>query len=130
MAKRKKKAWNNTNPLYRYLHRTKTTRRRAKTKVKRRRTGGLKMARRKKVSHRKSGLGGSSSLIRSALVGIGAAHLSGYVPVTVPYKEEIAGAAGAYMLGGKSMKSAAVGAAAVFLTKMASGQVTQTGGNY
>ena len=68
-------------------------------------------------------LGGSgiSGMAKSALVGIGGAHLAGYVPVNVPYKEEAAGAIAAYMLGGKNIKSAAIGAGAVFLSKMMQG---------
>ncbi len=84
------------------------------------------MARRRRSSSRRSPLGsaGMGGLAKSALIGIGTAHLANYVPINVPYKEELAGAVGAYLIGGKNIKSAAVGAGAVFLTKMVSGQST------
>ena len=90
------------------------------------------MARRRRVHHKRSMLGGSGigGLAKSALIGIGGAHLSGYVPINVPYKEEAAGAAAAYLIGSKNIKSAAVGAAAVFLTKMAQGNTGGSSGNY
>ena len=89
------------------------------------------MARRKRHFSRKSGmLGGAGSLVKSALIGIGGAHLSGYVPVAVPFKEEAAGAIAAYMIGGKNIKSAAVGAAAVYLTKMLGGGGAAGSQNY
>ena len=91
-------------------------------KVKRKRSRGVsKMAKRRFSKRSRSMISGSSGLAKSALVGIGAAHLAGYIPFAMPYKEEAAGAIGAYLVGGKNIKSAAVGAAAVFLTKMASG---------
>jgi len=74
---------------------------------------------------------GAGSLAKSALIGIGGAHLAGYIPVNVPYKEEAVGAIAAYLMGGKNIKSAAVGAGAVYLTKMASGtQAVSSSGNY
>lgn len=112
-----------TNPLYRYLHgKSKKT----KVSVKRRKRSMVKMARRRRSSSRRSPLGsaGMGGLAKSALIGIGTAHLANYVPINVPYKEELAGAVGAYLIGGKNIKSAAVGAGAVFLTKMVSGQST------
>jgi hypothetical protein len=87
MARRKKKAWNMSNPLYRYLHGKK-----AKTKTKKRtRKRGISMARRKKHS-RKSFGGGSlmngiirpKGLIASALIGAGAATMvenMGFTPL-------------------------------------------------
>jgi len=112
---------------------SKAVRRVRSVRVKRRRhlSGAVSMVRRgrKRSSHRGFAGGGMSSLVKSALVGIGAAHLVGYVPIQVPYKEEVAGAIGAYMLGGKNIKTAAVGAGAVFLTKMvSSGAVSQATG--
>jgi len=95
--------------------------RRKKVKV-RRRTGVFRMARKhKRVSHRRGLMGGTSSLLKSALIGVGTAHFAGYVPVNVPMKEEMAGALGAYMVGGKNVKSAVVGAGAVYLAKMLNG---------
>lgn len=129
MAKRKKRVWNMSNPLYRYLHKkkTKTVRTRTvKRKVKRR---AVRMARRHRKSGRKSFNGGMGGLAKSALIGIGSAHLAAFVPVNVPYKEEAAGAIGAYLIGGKNVKSAAIGAGAVFLTKMLAGQTSGTSGS-
>jgi len=117
-----------------YKNKAKRAVRRVRTSVKRRRylSGAVRMVRRgrKRSSHRGGiGGGGMMSLVKSALVGIGTAHLAGYVPIQVPYKEEVAGAIGAYMLGGKNIKTAAVGAGAVFLTKMvSSGAVGQATG--
>lgn len=68
------------------------------------------------------GIGNISGLAKSGLIGIGAAHVAGYIPINVPYKEEAAGALAGYMLGGKNIKGAIVGAGAVFLAKMANGQ--------
>ena len=110
----------------------------AKARVTRTRTRRVKsrrvfhMARRRgrRVSHRRTGMSGSvMSLIKPALIGIGAAHLSGYVPINVPYKEEAAGAVAGYLLGGK-IKGAAIGAGAVFLSKMAQGSTGGSSGNY
>jgi len=88
----------------------------------------------RRVSNRKGMLGGAgvSGLAKSALIGIGGAHLSGYVPINVPYKEEAAGALSAYMLGGKNIKNAAAGAAAVYLAKMLSnnGSASSTSGQW
>ena len=110
-----------------------TVRRARKIKVRTRR-GRVNMARRRhRTSHRRGMLGGAgvSGLAKSALIGIGSAHLAGYVPVNIPYKEEVAGAVGAYMIGGKNIKSAAVGAGAVFLTKMLQNNTGMTSsGNY
>ena len=78
-------------------------------------SGGIKMAKKRGFS-RKSGVNGMS-LLKSALIGIGSAHVAGYVPVNVPYKEEASGAIGAFICN-RSVKSAAVGAGAVLLTKM------------
>lgn len=122
-----------TNPLYRYLHGKKT---KSKPKIKTRRLKikrrVFQMARRRSNRrHAKRGgaMGGINSLARSALIGVGTAHFAGYIPVNVPFKEELAGAAGAYLIGGKNIKSAAVGAAAVFAAKMLSGQSGVSGGS-
>ncbi len=91
------------------------------------------MARRRgRVSHRRGMLGGAgiSGMAKSALVGIGGAHLAGYIPFAMPYKEEVAGAAAAYLLGGKNIKSAAIGAGAVFLSKMVQGGNAPVSGIY
>jgi len=68
---------------------------------------------------RKSKMGGAGSLIKSALIGLGAAHMAGYVPIQVPMKEEVAGAVGAYAMN-RNPVSALVGAGAVYLTKRVS----------
>jgi len=97
-------------------------------KAKRKSRGVQNMAKRRFSRKSRSMLGNSSGMIKSALVGIGTAHLAGYIPFAMPYKEEAAGAIGAYLVGGKNIKSAAIGAAAVFLSKMASSNgVPQTG---
>jgi len=90
------------------------------------------MARRRRVSHRRGfgGMGGVGSLAKSALVGIGGAHLAGYVPVNIPFKEEAAGAVASYLTGGKNIKSMAVAAGAVYLTKMMQGGGSGNAGNY
>lgn len=78
----------------------------------------VRMARRKRVSHRRGMLGGSGmSLAKTALIGVGAAHFAGYVPVNIPYKEEAVAAAVGYFLGGK-IKGAAVAGGAALLAKM------------
>ena len=111
----------------------KKVRRRRMSRSVKRRTGVFRMARRsKRVSHRRGMLGGSgvSSLAKSALIGVGTAHFAGYIPVSIPFKEEAAGAVGAYLIGGKNIKSAAVGAAAVYLAKMLANNGTGvSGGN-
>lgn len=87
------------------------------------------MARRRRVSHRRSfgGLGGAGSMAKSALVGIGGAHLAGYIPFNMPFKEEAAGAAASYLTGGKNIKSMAIAAGAVYLTKMMQGGSVASG---
>jgi len=77
--------------------------------------GGFSMAKKSKT-FRRSAMGGGMSLLKSALIGIGSAHVAGYVPISVPYKEEAAGAIGAFAMN-KSIKSAAIGAGAVLATK-------------
>jgi hypothetical protein len=96
-----------------------------------RRTGVFRMARRRsrRVSHRKSMMGGTGSLAKSALIGVGAAHFAGYIPVSIPMKEEAVGALAAYFIGGKSVKNAAVGGGAVYLAKMLAGNAGVSGGN-
>jgi hypothetical protein len=93
----------------------------------------VRMARRRgrKVSHRRGvmGMGGMGSIAKSALVGVGAAHFAGYIPVSIPFKEEAAGAIGAYLVAGKSVKSAAIGGIAVYLAKMLSGSGAASSGN-
>lgn len=125
MARRKKRAWNMSNPLYRYLH---GKSKKVKVKVKHKRRSAIRMARRRARHSKRSIMSGAGvgGLAKSALIGIGTAHLSGYVPVNVPFKEELAGAVGAYLVGGKNVKSAVVGAGAVYLTKMISGNTSQT----
>lgn len=126
MVKRKKKAWNNTNPLYRYLHGGKKAKPKKPLRVKRKRAkGALSMVRHRK-SHKRSFGGGSGSLIKTALIGIGTAEFANFIPVNIPFKEEAAGAAGAYLVGGKNVKSALVGAGAVYLKKMVMGQTSTT----
>lgn len=86
-----------------------------------RRSGAVSMARRgRRVAHRRGMMSGAGTggLLKSALIGVGGAHLANFVPVNVPYKEEAAGALTAYMMSGKNLKSAAVGAGAVYLLKM------------
>lgn len=104
MVKRKKRAWNNTNPLYRYLHsKKKTVSKRAK--VKRKFTGASSMARKKRYSRRASRggfavgkrlfpVGGALGL---ALMGAGIATVQEkFLPQVIPYQSEVAG----YAVGG------------------------------
>ena len=122
------------NGMWRFVKSgTKAVSRKVRVKRARRRIRGVVyMARRRRTHHRRGIMGGSgvNSLVRSALIGVGTAHFAGYVPVNIPFKEEAAGAAGAYLVGGKNIKSAAVGAAAVYVAKMLSGGTTNAGGNY
>jgi hypothetical protein len=90
-----------------------------KTSKKRRRVNMGK----KRGFSRKSKMGGAGSLIKSALIGLGSAHVAGYLPLSVPMKEEVAGAAGAYLMN-KNPMSALVGAGAVYLTKRVSANTT------
>lgn len=96
MAKRKKKAWNMSNPLYRYLHGKKKVRTKAKTRHLR----GVSMARRR--SHRSvsgssrsfmnKGLYSPKGILASALVGAGAATLAEKVlPQVIPYQGAVIG---------------------------------------
>jgi hypothetical protein len=93
-------------------------------KVKRKRLrGNYSMAKRgRKYSRRSSSMGGTSSLLKTALIGIGTAEFANMVPIALPFKEELVGAAGAYLVGGKNIKSAAVGAGAVYAKKKLLGQ--------
>lgn len=94
MVRKKKKAWGPSNPLYRYLQAKKGT----KTKRRAKRTGVI-MARRKRVSHRASGLGGGKlmrglfpqrGIVGQVLIGAGIATLQEKVlPQVVPYQSEI-----------------------------------------
>jgi hypothetical protein len=102
--KRKKRAWNNTNPLFRYLQSKKNKTR--KVKVKRKKSsGGFKMA--KKRYHKKgssvmsggklmNGFFKPKGLIANALIGMAAAELSDSVaPQVVPYQNlAVAGVVG------------------------------------
>lgn len=102
-------------------HKARTARVSRPKRVKHR--GVFSMVRHRRSSHRRGMMGGGvNSLAKTALVGVGAAHFAGYIPVQVPFKEELAGAAAAWFLGGKNVKSLAVGGGAVFLAKMLSGQ--------
>jgi len=124
------------NGMWRFVKRGTTAVKKSKVRVafssKRKRRNVVRMARRRRMSHRRGMLGGAGmgGLAKSALMGLGAAHLSGYIPVNVPYKEEIAGAVAGYLLGGKNVKSAAAGGGAVFLSKMMGGANSALPGNY
>jgi len=91
-------------------------------------TRGESVARRSRVRHsrsRKSFGGGSmmsgmfkpSGILGAAVLGVGAALLSGYIPVNIPYKATIAGflvggvpgAAAAYLIGGQASNSGGSG---------------------
>lgn len=102
---------------------TKITRKQKASYFKKRLRSVRVMARgRRSRKHSRRGMigGGVSSLLKSALIGIGSAHVAGYVPVQIPMKEEAAGAIGAYLVGGKNIKSAIIGAGAVYAAKMLS----------
>jgi hypothetical protein len=101
MAKRKKKAWNNTNPLYRYLHSRKSKSPRKKAK----RVSGVKhMARRKHAKKTHSFGGGKAKnmimhglyqpkgIVGGVLLGLGAASLSRKLPQVLPMQDLIAAA--------------------------------------
>jgi len=115
--KHKKRAWNNTNPLYRYLQSKK-----AKAKPKRNKKGGSNMAKRRRRSHRASrsmgglglnrgimgGLYKPTGMIDKALVGIGSATVAKTIlPTVIPFQDEAIG----FVTGG------VVGAGAVLLAK-------------
>jgi uncharacterized membrane protein YeaQ/YmgE (transglycosylase-associated protein family) len=116
MAKRKKKAWNNTNPLYRYLHGNQS-----KKAKKVRKSRGINMAKKRYSRKRSAGVAGfggnklmngiykPTGMIQQVFNGIAAAHIAGYIPVAndFKYKEEVAG----FVAGG------IVGGAAVFAVK-------------
>jgi hypothetical protein len=106
--------------------RTKISRKTLVIRKKKRSHGGVNMARKKRFSHKRGSMGGIGSLLKAGILGIGTASLSSYVPVQVPYKQEVAGAIGGYALGGKNIKSAGAGALAVFLTKAMSSGVTSS----
>jgi hypothetical protein len=98
MAKRKKKAWNMTNPLYRYLHGGK---KKSKVKIRKTKRRRVSMARKRKSSSSGSSFGGGKlsrglfpvkGIIASMLVGAGIATLQEkLLPQVVPYQSEIAG---------------------------------------
>jgi hypothetical protein len=92
MVRHKKRAWNMTNPLYRYLHGGKSR------KAKHKKRGGTMARHRKGSSHR--GFGGGmmtrglipvGGLIGAALLGAGAATLSDRAPQMIPYQKYAAG---------------------------------------
>jgi len=95
MVKRKKKAWNMSNPLYRYLHgKGKAKAKPARVKHKR----VKKMSRRsRRVSHSSprgimKGLYTPKGIIASMLLGAGAATLAEKVlPNVIPYQGEAIG---------------------------------------
>jgi len=98
---RKKRAWNMTNPLYRYLHGRKTT----KT-ARRRRAGGI-MARRK--GYRRGRGGGLMGMLKPFIAGGIVSWFAPSIPVVngLPYRSQISGAAG-----GLIVKRSAIGALA------------------
>lgn len=112
----KKRAWNSSNPLYRYQMRLKS-----KAKPKRSKKGGFTMARRR--SHRTSRKGGlglnrgimgglyhPTGMINQALVGIGTATaINSVIGEKIPFQSELVG----FATGG------VVGAGAVLLLKNA-----------
>ena len=94
MAK-KKRAWDNSNALYRYLHGRKSTKK----------ARGASMARRTRHSRSRSGFGGGKlmnglwrpqGMLGQAISGLGAGYASTLIPVEIPYKTTIA----AFLVGG------------------------------
>ena len=120
--KHKKRAWNMTNPLYRYLHgKGKKHKAKARRVSHKRYRSVVSMARRsKRVSHRRGMFGGSGlmGLVKPALEGVGTATVVNQLTggEKIPFQSEVAGAAGAYLMH-RSIKSAAIGAGAVLLLK-------------
>lgn len=87
------------------------------------------MARRRK-SYRRSSSGGIGGMVKPALFGAIASYVAPMVPINVPYKTVIAGAAGGY-LAKKSIMGAAIGAAAGYFVPsliggVSSGQSSQS----
>lgn len=95
MAKghRKKRAWNMSNPLYRYLHGGAKKTRRSKSR-------GGNMARRKKAGVSRSGFGLSgfkSGMVGMALLGLGvAAANKRFAPQVIPFQAPVLG----FLIGG------------------------------
>ena len=106
-----------------------TVKKRARRVKKQRKSGGFRMARRKRVSHRGGGgMGLGGITIKGILVGAGAATLSEkFLPAIIPY-QSIAVGAGAGKIAKSGMLSGAIGALARDYLK--GGIVTPQGGNY
>lgn len=95
MARRRKKAWGPSNPLWRYLHRKGRRASRSTTAPRRARRRLHTMARRR--YRRRSGGFGSNRLLKAALFGVGASML---LPKFVPVDSKLAGALGGFYGGG------------------------------
>ena len=105
---RRKKAWNMSNPLYRYLHGG--GKRKARTKARRSTRRSYSMARRHRRFGRRSRGGGGGTIFGLStrglvgglgLLGVGAGllfnkQIAAMVPVSVPYKDKVV----AFALGG------------------------------
>jgi len=108
MARKKKRAWNMSNPLYRYLQKKKKANSKRVVKYKKifskglakaKRKRGVFMARRRTSRRRSGSMGGMGSLAKSGLMAIGAAEFANMIPINIPYKEEAVGAAAGAALG-------------------------------
>jgi hypothetical protein len=117
MARKKKRAWNMSNPLYRYLHGKKAKVR--KVKVKTKRTRGVRMAKKRFSRGKSKGMGGLMQLVKYATIGIGSASVVNQVTggkEYTPFFHELAGAGATYALT-KSVKGAVVGGVSVAVLK-------------
>lgn len=119
---RKKKAWNMTNPLYRYLH-GKSAKKSTKHRMR-----VAKMARKRHYS-RGRGSSGIKGLLSSFLIGAGSATLAEKVaPTVIPY-QSVAVGAGAGFLMKKNINSALAGAAGALARDMLKGGTAVSTGN-
>jgi hypothetical protein len=135
MAKRKKRAWNMSNPLYRYLQGKKA--KTVKVKV-RKRTRGVQMAK-KRYSKKRSTFGGSNKLmngfiqpkgiIAKALLGVAVSELNdSFAPQMIPMQ----GILLAGLVGGIPAAGAAYGVNALQGKKQVGSSASAMGtyGNY
>ena len=112
---RKKRAWNMSNPLYRYLH--------GKKRSRAKRSRGVSMARKKRYGRSRGGLGS----LTPVLYGAGAAFLAPRVGLN--FNPLLVGAAGGFMAR-KNIMGAVMGAGGAYLANMfLGGASTSAAGN-
>lgn len=126
----KKKSWGPSNPLWRYLHNKKKKRSSNSSPVKRTRKKLVTSMARYRHKSRRHKSGGLMSMIKPLAIGaIAGKFVNPMLPQVVPMQNLAVGAGASYLIGGKNMKSMALGALGAFGINYLLGGSTSSSGS-